>query len=303
MAELGAVRIRAPAKINLFLRVLAREVTGYHQIETLFAAVDLCDELQLERRDRGVSIDVRGADVGPDDENLACRAARRLLEEVGTGGGVHIRLRKVIPAGAGLGGGSSDGGATLRGLNLLLGGPLSRPSLVRLAGELGADVAFFASGVGRALAWGRGERLMPLPAGDDLAVLLALPSVSVSTVEAYQRLGPVPRATPSLLDPAVFESSERFREVSVNDFEPSVFGRHPELGALRKQMATQEGALLARLSGTGGAVFALFEEPALAESARRSVTGSWPDVRFLVTRPMAVQPGPILRPHRPPTAA
>lgn len=296
MAESGAVRIRAPAKINLFLRVLAREVTGYHQIETLFAAVDFCDELQLERMDRGVSIDVRGAAVGPDDENLAYRAARRLLEEVGTGGGVHIRLRKVIPAGAGLGGGSSDGGATLRGLNLLLGGPLSVPGLVRLAGELGADVAFFASGVGRALAWGRGERLMSLPTKHDLAVLLALPSVSVSTGEAYQRLGHVPRATPSVLDPAVFESSERFREVSVNDFEPSVFSRHPELGALRKQMARQEGALSARLSGTGGAVFALFEGPALAESARTSMTESWPDVRFLVTRSLAAQPGPILIP-------
>ena len=291
MAE--AVRIRAPAKINLFLRILAREVTGYHQIETLFAAVDLCDELQLKRVDRGVSIDVRGEPVGPDRENLAYRAARRLLEEVGTGGGVHIRLRKVIPAGAGLGGGSSDGGATLRALNLLLGGPLSPSSLVRLAGELGADVAFFASGVGRAMAWGRGDRLMSLPSKHDLAVLLALPSVSVSTAEAYQRLGHVPPAIPSVLDPAVLESSERLREVSVNDFEPSVFSRHPELGALRKQMARREGALLARLSGTGGAVFALFEGRALAESARTSLTESWPGVRFLVTRSLAAQPGPI----------
>ena len=292
MAE--AVRIRAPAKINLFLRILAREVTGYHQIETLFAAVDLCDELQLKRVDRGVSIDVTGYPVGPDHENLAYRAARRLLEEVGTGGGVHIRLRKVIPAGAGLGGGSSDAGATLRGLNLLLGDPLPLARLMRLAGELGADVAFFASGAGRALAWGRGERLMSLPSEHDLAVLLALPSVSVSTGEAYQRLGHVPRAIPSVLDPAVFESSERFREVSANDFEPSVFSRHPELGALRKQMARQEGALLARLSGTGGAVFALFEGRALAESARTSMTQSWPDVRFLATRSLAVQPGPVL---------
>ena len=296
MDELRTAHVYAPAKINLFLRVLAREVTGYHQIETLLAAVDLCDEVQLELVDRGVSIEVGGADVGPGEENLACRAAARLLDAASAEGGVRIRVKKAIPAGAGLGGGSSDGGATLRALNMLLGGPVPGPDLLRLAGELGADVAFFASGVGRALAWGRGDRLMSVPAENELIVLLALPPVAVSTREAYQWLGHVSPTIPSVLDPAILERPERLAELSVNDFEPSVFALHPELGALREQMASQEGALLARLSGSGGAVFALFEGQAPAESARESMAGSWPDVRFLVTRSLAVQPRPTVSP-------
>ena len=291
MPDPDAVHVLAPAKINLFLRVLAQEISGYHQIETLFAAVDFCDELRLERTGDGVSVEVVGPDVGPEEQNLAYRAARRFLEAASADVGVRIRLMKNIPAGAGLGGGSSDAGATLRALNLLLGSPMPQSELLRFAANLGADVPFFTSGAGRALAWGRGERLLSIPGHDDVTVLLALSSVKVSTADAYGELGARAGVAPSVHDPAAFERSERLAEISVNDFEASVFARHPRLGALREAMDGQ-GALMARLAGSGGALFALFDEQASAESARESLSAAWSDVRFVVTHTLATQPSP-----------
>ncbi len=291
MPDHGVVHVRAPAKINLFLRVLAQETSGYHQIETLFAAVDFCDELRLERAGDGVSVEVVGPDVGPEEQNLAYRAAWRFLEAASADVGVRIRLTKKIPAGAGLGGGSSDAGATLRALNVLLGSPVPQSDLILLGVDLGADVPFFASGAGRALARGRGERLLSITRHDDVTVLLALSSVKVSTADAYGELGSRAGVTPSVHDPAAFEQSERLAEVSVNDFEASVFARHPRLGALREAMDCQ-GALTARLAGSGGALFALFDEQASAESARESLAAAWSDVRFLVTHTLATQPSP-----------
>ncbi len=291
MAEVDAVHISAPAKINLFLRVLAREISGYHQIETLFAAVDFCDEIRVERAEKGVSLDVVGADVGPVEENLAYRAVLRFREATSANVGLHMRLTKNIPAGAGLGGGSSDAGAALRALNMLFDNPVSESELLRCAADLGSDVPFFASGVGRALAWGRGEQLLPLPTDEDVTVLLALPRLKVSTADAFQELEPDVRAAPSAHDLAAFEQSERLAEVCVNDFESSVFARHPELGALRGSME-DEGALTARLSGTGAALFALFDGPVLARSASESLSSSWPDIQFVVTQTLALQPKP-----------
>ena len=287
------MHVSAPAKVNLFLRVLAREASGYHQIETLFAAVDFCDELRLERAPRGVSVEVVGLHVGPEELNLAYRAARRLLDAASTEVGVRIRLTKNIPTGAGLGGGSSDAGATLRALNVLLGGPVSPSHLSRLGAELGADVPFFASGAGRALGRGRGERLVTVPGGQDIAVLLALPAIHVSTADAYREVDPRGASTSVPDDTTAFESLERIAEVSVNDFEASIFSRYPELGRLRGDMESQ-GASLARLSGSGAALFALFEHRQAAESARDSLTTAWNDVQFVVTRTLGSQPEPTL---------
>jgi len=293
MAELTAVHIRAPAKINLFLRVLAREVSGFHQIETLFAAIDFCDELRVERAAEGVSVRVVGADVGPEEQNLAYRVARLFLKTASLGVGVRIGLTKNIPAEAGLGGGSSDAGATLRALNMLFGNPLSGVELLRCGADLGSDVAFFASGAGRALAWGRGEQLLSLPTDSDLTVLLALPPVKVSTADAYEELGPDVRAAPSAHDLGALARSERLADICVNQFEASVVARHPQLGGLR-QAIDGKGALTARLSGSGAALFGLFDDEARAGSARESLSASWPDVRFVVTHTLAAQPSPAV---------
>jgi len=292
MTSPASIRVVAPAKINLFLRVLAKEASGYHQLETLFSAVDFCDEIVLHRRERGVSVEVVGPSIGPDQENLAYRAAQALLDAAGSTSGVHIRLVKNIPIGAGLGGGSSDAGATLRALNDLLGDPLSSAGLLQISGRLGADVSFFASGEGAALAWGRGERLLPVPGGLDFPVLLALPALHISTAEAYQHLNIPDDVVPTTLDLDGMIRRDALAELATNDFETSVFARHPELRKLRGGLQ-ESGAFVARLSGSGAALFGLFRDRAVADQAAASLSASWPDVRFVVTETLASQPAPV----------
>src|SRR5262245_18066788 len=165
------VHLRAPAKVNLYLQVLGRRADGFHELVTVLHAIDLCDELSLQRRQRrrdiaggapDVALHVEG-DAPAGESNLAHRAARALLAESGAAGdvGLDIRLRKRIPAGGGLGGGSSDAAAVLSGLNALLGRPCSHETLMSLAAQLGSDVAFFLHG-GTALCTGRGEIVRPL---------------------------------------------------------------------------------------------------------------------------------------------
>ena len=297
VTDAGSVRVAAPAKVNFFLRVLAKEESGYHQIETLYSAVDFCDEIVLHRTERGVSIEVVGPSVGPsvgpDEENLAYRAAHALLDAAGVTTGVHVCLTKNIPVGAGLGGGSSDAGATLRALNTLLEEPFSASALLQIAGRLGADVPFFASGAGGALAWGRGERLLPIPGAPVLPVLLALPSLRISTAEAYEHLSVPERIKPASLALETLGRPDTLAALAVNDFEASVFDRHPELGKLREALH-EAGALTARLSGSGAALFGLFDDREAAGRARASLSGSWADVRFVVTETMTSQPEPIL---------
>ncbi len=289
--SVASVGVAAPAKVNLLLRILAKEESGYHQLETLYSAVDLCDEILLHRTERGVSVEVVGPSVGPDEENLAYRAANALLEAAGLTTGVHVHLTKNIPVGAGLGGGSSDAGATLRALNTLLGEPCSASALLRIAGRLGADVPFFASGAGTALAWGRGERLVPIPGAPRLSVLLALPSLQIVTGEAYESLSVPESITPAILVLDALCRPETLAELAVNDFETSVFERHPELGKLREALQ-ESGALAARLSGSGAALFGLFDDRAAADRAQASLSTSWTDVRFVVTETLASQPEP-----------
>ena len=183
------VELKAPCKVNLLLRVLAREESGFHQLETIFALTTLHDTLVASRRDgTDVSIDVRGADVGPDMDNLAVRAARLVLESTRQRLGVHLELTKAVPAGGGLGGGSSDAAAALLATNQLAGNPIPQHELLQLGARLGSDVPFFLTGAPLALAWGRGDRLLRLPAIPPAPGLLLHPPEPVSTAEAYALL-------------------------------------------------------------------------------------------------------------------
>ncbi|MGH7126349.1 MAG: hypothetical protein ACREFI_18385, partial [Stellaceae bacterium] len=160
-----AVQVAAQAKVNLRLRILAREADGYHQIETIFLRLELADVVRL-RRASTPSLDVTGdataAAVGPVEQNLAWRALQSYAEAAGTSNGYAIELEKRIPVGGGLGGGSADAGAVLRGLDAMSTSPLGEAALLRLAAELGADVPFLTGTQPCALGWGRGERLLPL---------------------------------------------------------------------------------------------------------------------------------------------
>jgi len=183
-----AVTVPAHAKLNLFLRVLAREADGYHGIETLFCLVSLADTLIAERRgERGISIQVAGADVGPPKENLAVRAAAMVLEATGHRFGVHLALEKRIPVQGGLGGGSSDAAAALVAVNRLAGNAVPRHELLQFAGRLGSDVAV-ALDLDALSRWGDIGRM----AGNDFesAVFARVPEVRAA-FEALVRTRPL----------------------------------------------------------------------------------------------------------------
>ena len=259
-----AVRIAAHAKFNLFLRILARESSGWHQIETAFALLELADDLQVRRIDSGVKLEVEGPDLGPVEENLAVRAARTVLEATGNRFGVAITLTKRIPVRAGLGGGSSDAAAALHAVNALAGNVVPRHELLHFAAKLGADVAFCASGAPLAVAWGRGERLFRIPApAAAMPVLVAVPPVQVATPEAYrwwddQNPSPAARG-PVALDAEAFATWGSIGRLGGNDFEAPVFGKHPELRALYERLAGT-GPVWVRLCGSGSAVAAVYKK-------------------------------------------
>jgi 4-diphosphocytidyl-2-C-methyl-D-erythritol kinase len=258
------VRVAAHAKVNLLLRILAAERSGFHQIETIFALLELADELVVQRTAEAgsVTIDVRGADVGPPEQNLAVRGARAILEATGNRFGVAIELHKRIPAGAGLGGGSSDAAAALLAVNTLANNAVPSAELLQLAARLGSDVPFFASGAPHALAWGRGERLFrlaPLPAA---AALVALPPFRVATPDAYrwwdEMQGPTAVARGALaLDAAALTTWGSVGRLGGNDFETIVFSRHAPLRALFEQLA-QTHPYWVRMCGSGSAVAAVY---------------------------------------------
>ena len=252
-------RVLAPAKVNLRLRVLGRRADGYHDVDTLFQAIDLADDVRVELRGAGVELDVRGADLGAATDNLAHRAARRLAESLAYGGGVAVRLEKRIPAGAGLGGGSSDAAAVLRCLSTLLDVPADEPRVLAVAAELGSDVPFFLAGNALARGTGKGEILEPLSALSPADLVLISPPVHVSTAAAYGALSASRRGTlshGSAEAPRVPRSWDDVAAGASNDFEPVIEAAHPEvartLDALRARRAR-----FALLSGSGSSVFGL----------------------------------------------
>ena len=261
----------APAKINLFLRVLAREETGYHGIETLFCSISLADSLIVDRRDgRGASIEVTGADLAPSEQNLAVQAANAVLESVGHPFAVHLTLTKRIPVRAGLGGGSSDAAAALVATNSLAGNGIPRHELLQIAARLGSDVPFFLSGAPLALAWNRGERMLRLPPLPAAPLLLLTPQVSVATSEAYgwidaarQSAG---RRGAVALDLESLSGWGDIARMAGNDFESPVFGRHPEIRTAFEALV-QTRPLLCRMSGSGSTLFALYRSERDREDA------------------------------------
>lgn len=285
------IRIAAHAKANLFLRVLSREASGFHGIETLFTLLELADTLEIERTPEGIELEVEGAATGPTEQNLAFRAAELVLEATGRRFGVRMRLVKRIPVGAGLGGGSSDAAAALHGVNYLSGQAIPRAEILQFAARLGSDVAFFAAGAPLALAWGRGERLFRLPAPPQAPALLLIPPFGVSTAEAYAALdasgaGLVRRGAVAL-EAAAFASWGAIGRLGGNDFEPLIFGQHPDLKLAFERLA-ETGPLLVRLSGSGGALVAIYRHLEQRDAAALQLAGG--NYRLIETTTRAVPP-------------
>lgn len=273
---MDSVRISAHAKANLLLRVLSRETSGFHNIETLFTLLELADELVVQRIAAGITLEVHGADTGPAEDNLAYRAARLMLDATGRRFGVHIAITKEIPVQAGLGGGSSDAAATLHAVNALAAHAVPRDEILQYAARLGSDVPFFASGAPLALAWGRGERLFRLAPPAPAPVLLLIPPRGVSTGDAYERLDAA-RLHESRRGAIVLDADALTRWGSVgrlggNDFESVIFGAYPDLRAAFERLA-ETGPLVVRLCGSGSALIAIYRSEATREAAELRLAG------------------------------
>jgi 4-diphosphocytidyl-2-C-methyl-D-erythritol kinase len=268
----ATVHIRAHAKLNLFLRVLARESDGFHGLETLLCLVDLSDELVAEQHEGSeVTIEVEGADVGPPAENLAVRGAAAVLGAIRERFGVHLTLSKRIPTRAGLGGGSSDAAAALLAVNRLAGDAIPRHELLQLAARLGSDVPFFLSGAPLALAWAHGERLLRLPPLPPTPALILTPPVPVSTPQAYgwvdEARQSVGRRGAVALDLDALSTWGDIGRMAGNDFESVVFDRHPVVRAAFEALVGTR-PLLCRMSGSGSAIFAIYRSERDREDAQ-----------------------------------
>ena len=268
-----AVRVAAQAKVNLLLRVLAREASGYHQIETLFLRIALADELVVRTGGRGRHVDSRGSDVGPMERNLAYRAAMA-LREAGGPDSFAIEIEKRIPVGAGLGGGSADAAAVLRALNACRPDPLPDDALLHLAAGLGADVPFLTSGAVMALAWGRGERMLAIAPPPERPVAVVAPPFAVSTADAYGWVDAsgVPASRPRVWSTAELSGWAALTALAHNDFQPLVSRRHPEVGALVATLR-EAGAAPAMMTGSGSAVFGVFPHGAPPSAAQLQQAG------------------------------
>lgn len=256
------LHVEAFAKINPSLVVVGKRTDGYHELDTVFQAIDLSDLLAFESaNDIRLSVDVPGLTAGED--NLVVKAARLLRRECGVSAGAAIRLDKRIPWGAGLGGGSSDAAAALRGLAALWKLDVPVETLHRIALGLGSDVPYFLVG-GRARGRGRGEKLERLADGPTQGVLLLIPPFPLSTPEVFRALR-APALTASAIDTSL-RASDRDVFSDRNDLEPAAETLRPEVRRLREALR-DAGARSARLSGSGSTVFGLFADYRAAERA------------------------------------
>lgn len=263
------MRVRAYAKINLSLEVLNRRTDGFHNLRTVFQTISLFDTLDIEAvRSRRRSVTVE-SDVEIPGENLIARAAHAVLGALRMQADVRCRLRKKIPMGGGLGGGSTDAAAVLRVLPELLGKPLPTEHLIEIGAGLGSDVPVFLIG-GTVLGLGRGTELYPLPDLPALPVLLVAPAVHVSTADAYRALGRLEDERYERNATAVvargLASGGEWRGACVNDFESAVVAAHPVIGSIRRKLE-RLGGRPARMTGSGACVFGVFESAAARDGA------------------------------------
>jgi 4-diphosphocytidyl-2-C-methyl-D-erythritol kinase len=270
------------AKINLGLRVRGRRPDGYHEIETVFQTVTLQDKLTFETSRDGDRLELVCTDpeIPTGESNLVMRAALALRSRCKVARGARITLEKRIPAGGGLGGGSSDAAVTLVALAHLWGIETSKAELAEIGASLGADVPFFLTG-GTALGTGTGAEITPLEDAPEMHLVVVTPGVRVSTAEAYKALGaPALTKDEGVVNLSVSRAGAEFsgslREVTANDFEAVVARLEPETGRAREALLGA-GARRAMLSGSGSSVFGVFDSKGEAGRAREMLRadGGW----------------------------
>ena len=253
------MKVRAYAKINIGLNVLGKRSDGYHDLETVFHEIDCFDEIGLERNEK-LAMTADSILVPIDGSNLCLKAATLLQHEKHVRQGVMIHLKKNIPIGAGLGGGSSDAAAVLCGLNQFWELRLSNNQLRALATQLGADVPFFIDG-GTAYATGRGEIIEPFSLPIPFWIAVVTPPVHISTAWAYNHLAPKRNGKGSGLQAKLakqISNPQKLTSAIQNDFESLVFQTYPELNRIKEKL-NESGAVFSLMSGSGSSIYGFFE--------------------------------------------
>ena len=261
------MQVFAPAKINLSLKILGRRDDGFHEIETLIAPISFRDEIRIDRKKEGQGIEFRCDDpsVPKGVDNLVVRAANLFFETIKLKPAVSIDLKKRIPLGAGLGGGSSDAATTLLALNRLFETNLTREELAKLGSEIGSDVPFFIF-ESAAICRGRGELVTAMKLREQLSILLLKPEFVVATAWAYSRWHD------SREIPGVTYAAQKFAgQTFVNDLERPVFEKFVFLAQLKMWLLRQPEVGAALMSGSGSTVFAVLRDSGRAnELAKRA---------------------------------
>ncbi len=280
-----ATTFKAPAKVNIGLQIRERRPDGYHNIHTVFQELEFHDTVVISARDSGFRLEANVPWVPCDETNICYKIYSALKNRISDLPGVNVELIKRIPAGAGLGGGSSDGAAVLKGLNQLYQLDLSDGDLEKLSAPVGADIPFFIRG-GTQLGDGIGDRLTPLPSFGSARLLLVIPDISINTGWAYGESKKVlnpPREKINFR--GFFQGINSSWELFENDFERIVIPAYPEIGII-KQHLREAGAIFASLSGSGSTVFGVFDDEAAATAAESALKKSY---QTFLTRPPQLQ--------------
>jgi 4-diphosphocytidyl-2-C-methyl-D-erythritol kinase len=303
--------LSAPAKLNLFLAITGRRADGFHSLVSVVAPLTLSDTITVELRDRSLAgprfeLTCDDPDVPTDDSNLVLRAAQAFADATGWTGSASFRLQKKIPAGAGLGGGSSNAVATLRGLNRACGEPISAADLIGVAASLGSDCPLFLR-EGPVVMRGRGEEVADLPPPAisrlrGLRVLVFKPAFSIATAWAYRRLAEMAAAPESragahdvyvpatvaeqrlqawLSDPSVAPDGLLF-----NNLERPAFAKHVALPTLLDQLRRDFG-LAPLMTGSGSACFAFLPPTVPVAAVRTAIASNWGESAYIVETSLA----------------
>ena len=264
------ISLDCPAKVNLSLDVVEKRPDGYHNLKTVMHTVNLCDKLTLTLEDSSkvqIAMQSQSTNIPLTEDNLCVKAAKAFLDATNNAAKLTIDLKKIIPVGAGLGGGSSDAAGTLVGLNKLFGEPLSADKLCEIAATLGADVPFFIQG-GCTLATGIGEILTPLPKLNDAFFVIAKPDYGISTPYVYKNLvldeSTKHPNTKAVIDAIAKNDVFALGKEAMNVLESVVEKEHPEIPQYKNIMKNM-GAAYSLMSGSGSSVFGVFDDLTLAQ--------------------------------------
>ena len=286
------IRVRAHAKINLYLDVIGKREDGYHNLETIFHSIGLHDDVIIRKQGtKDITVHCEHPAVPSDARNLAYRAAQCLSDAAGGIGGIAIDIHKRIPVAAGLAGGSANAAAVLHGVNELFGLGFTQETLMRFGAQLGADVPFCLHG-GAALGLGIGDQLTRLPALPNLPLLLLNPGIEISTAAIFKKLNfPLTKHEKDVIIITTYIKKGDVLGIGKNLYnllEVPVFSEHPEIAALKTELSTQPLCRGALMSGSGATLFAIMHDSKAARQSESHFRNKVSFCKTTVTSPVGV---------------